>query len=126
MGALDFGAQKLYHAQANDTVNRETFVGFMDDLIAKIAKPTPTFIVLDNARIHHGLDAATELRWMTQFNTSLCYLLAYSPELNKIEILWKQAKYHWRAFVTWSNESFRAEVAQLLNGFGSKFKINFA
>ncbi|WP_422646233.1 transposase, partial [Xenorhabdus nematophila] len=28
----------------------------------------------------------------------LLYLPAYSPELNLIEIVWKQAKYHWRRF----------------------------
>ena len=66
----------------------------MDDLLPRIAKPTPTFFILDNARIHHGLDPATTLRWMTKFNTVLCYIPPYSPELNMIEILWMQAKYH--------------------------------
>jgi hypothetical protein len=42
-----------------------------------------------------------------------------------IEILWKQAKYHGREFVTWPKDTFRFEVAALLDGFGTKFQINF-
>lgn len=126
MGALDFVGQRLYHAQATTTVNRETFVDFMADLIPKIAKPIPTFIILDNARIHHGLDDSLTLRWRQEFNTFLCYLPPYSPELNLIEILWKHAKYHWREFTTWSKDAFRSKISELLDGFGTKFKINFA
>ena len=125
MGALDFAGQRLYHQQVAGTVNREIFVAFFDGLLPQIAKPTPTFIVLDNARIHHGLDDETTWRWMTEYNTFLCYLPPYSPELNMIEILWKQAKYHWRAFVTWSKDTLRENVRELLDGYGSKFQINF-
>ena len=125
MGALDFAGQRLYHAQATGTVNRQTFVDFMERLIPQIAKPEPTFIILDNARIHHGLDDSLTLRWMKEFNTFLCYLPPYSPELNMIEILWKQAKYHWREFVTWSKGTFREKVSELLDGFGTKFQIGF-
>lgn len=126
MGALDFARQRLYHVQGASTVNRETFIDFMEHLIPQIAKPVPTFIILDNARIHHGLDDSLTLRWMKEFNTFLCYLPPYSPELNMIEILWKQAKYHWREFATWSKETFRPRVSELLDGFSTKFQINFA
>ena len=64
MGALDFAGQRLYHAQATSTANREIFIDFMDRLITKIAKPMPPFIILDNAGIHHGLDDSLTLRWM--------------------------------------------------------------
>ncbi len=126
MGALDFAGQRLYHAQATTTVKRETFVDFMERLLPQIAKPVPTFIVLDNARIHHGLEDSLTLRWMTEFNVFLCYLPPYSPELNLIEIVWKQAKYHWREFATWSKDTFRTKVSELLDGFGTKFQIGFA
>ncbi|WEF29177.1 hypothetical protein PYR66_05475 [Klebsiella aerogenes] len=29
----------------------------------------------------------------------------YGPELNLIEIVWKQAKYHWRRFITWTKDT---------------------
>lgn len=125
MGALDFGAQRLHHQQVTGSVIRETFVAFMEDLIPKIAKPEPTFIILDNARIHHNLDEQITARWLIQFNTVLCYLPPYSPELNMIEILWKQAKYFWRKFETWTKESFKEKISDMLDGFGSKFQISF-
>lgn len=54
------------------------------------------------------------------------YLSPYSPELNMIEILWKQAKYHWRYFVIWTKETIGDEVRNLLDGYGTKFQISFA
>jgi transposase len=62
---------------------------------------------------------------MTQHKVFLCYLPPYSPELNMIEILWKQAKYHWREFVTWTKETLPEKVRELLDGYGSKFQISF-
>ncbi len=128
MGALNFASQRLHFKQVIGTVNRETFIEFMDDLIPQIAKGKniPTFIILDNARIHHGLDDSITLRWMKAYNTFLCFIPPYSPELNMIEILWKHAKYHWRDFVTWTKETFREHVQELLEGFGTKFQINFS
>jgi transposase len=37
----------------------------------------------------------------------------YSPELNLIEIVWKHAKYRWRRFVTWTNETIPTGIAKL-------------
>lgn len=125
MGALNFAHPQLIHQQAVGTVKRPTFVAFIDHMLLQVATTKPTFIVLDNAKIHHGLDHEITTRWLTMHNATLVYLPPYSPELNMIEILWKQAKYHWREFVTWSKDTFRTEVAALLDGFGTKFQINF-
>jgi transposase len=56
--------------------------------------------VLDNARNHHGIDQEKLDGWMINHRLLLMHLPPYSPELNPIEIVWKQAKYHWRRFVT--------------------------
>ncbi|KVD55020.1 transposase [Burkholderia ubonensis] len=53
-------------------------------------------------------------------------LPAYRPELNKIEIDWRQLKYRWRNFVTWTKETIDAELAELLRGNGSAFHTNFS
>ncbi|WP_372450347.1 transposase [Paraburkholderia aspalathi] len=50
----------------------------------------------------------------------------YSPELNLIEIVWKHFKYHWRRFTTWTKETIDAKLEILLNGYGSKFQVNFS
>ncbi len=53
------------------------------------------------------------------------YLPPYSPELNAIEMLWKQAKYHWRSFKTWARDKLLTEVKELLDDYGSKFHVSF-
>ncbi|WP_248295517.1 hypothetical protein [Paraburkholderia sp. UYCP14C] len=35
-------------------------------------------------------------------------------------------KYHWRRFATWTKETIDAELEILLNGYGSKFQVNFS
>ncbi|MBE8597648.1 transposase [Xenorhabdus sp. BG5] len=82
--------------------------------------------MLDNARIHHGLEKEIERRWLQEHNLFLLYLPAYSPELNLIEIVWRQAKYHWRRFITWTQETMEYELNTLLAGYGNKFAINFS
>jgi hypothetical protein len=56
MGALNFAHPQLIHQQAVGTVKRPTFVAFIDPMLLHIATSKSTFIVLDNAKIHHGLD----------------------------------------------------------------------
>lgn len=98
-----------------------------DAWLATITELTIEALTLrGNARIQHGLDDSLILRWMKEFNPFLCYLPPYSPELNMIEILWKQAKCHWREFATWSKESFRSKISELLDGLDSRFQISFA
>ncbi len=87
MGALNFAHPQLIHQQAVGTVKRPTFVAFIDHVLLHVATSKPTFIVLDNDKIHHGLDDEITPRGLTLRNTSLVYLPPYSPELNMIEIL---------------------------------------
>jgi hypothetical protein len=45
--------------------------------------------------------------------------------LNAIEILWKQAKYFWRRFLTLSGMALHDEVDALMPGFGTDYTITF-
>ncbi|MFL6717326.1 MAG: transposase [Burkholderiaceae bacterium] len=56
----------------------------------------------------------------------LYYLPPYSPELNRIEILWKQPKYFWRRFCSLKGEELLNEANSISNAFGTDFTINFA
>lgn len=40
----------------------------------------------------------------------LYYLPPYSPELDRIEILWKHAKYDWRRFASINGAALREEI----------------
>ncbi|WP_157652061.1 transposase [Burkholderia ubonensis] len=125
LGALDYGANLLIHATHARSIKGPTVVRFIDDLLA-VDDDRPTVIVLDNASIHHGIDEATRDRWLIDHKAVLIYPPAYSPELNKIEIVWRQLKYRWRRFVTWTKETIDAELADLLAGYGAKFQTSFS
>jgi hypothetical protein len=63
-------------------------------------------------------------RWARQ-GLHLYYLPPYSPELNRIEIVWKHAKYFWRLFVAMSGAALLEEIRSLVKGFGTEFTVNF-
>jgi transposase len=82
-------------------------------------------VVLDNASIHHAIDPEVHERSLREHRMQKFYLPPYSPELDLFEIVWKQAKDHWRHFVTWAKETIDDEVRSLLGAYGTKFQINF-
>jgi transposase len=125
VAALNFADNSFVYAASARTVKGPDIVSFLDSLIRQ-GEGRPTMIVLDNASIHHSIDQATLDRWFMEHKALLFYLPPYSPELNLIEILWKHFKYHWRRFVTWTKETIDAELAELLNGYGTKFQVNFS
>ncbi|MGF1761413.1 transposase, partial [Photobacterium sagamiensis] len=125
LGALDYAANTFQYEITDKSVTRTTVVKFLEQ-VAEQGDDRLTFIVLDNARMHHGIDQKTLEHWLMQHYMILVYLPAYSPELNLIEILWKQAKYYRRRFITWSKETLEAEIAALLDGYGNLFEISFS
>ena len=65
------------------------------------------------------------MEWMSH-RVHLVYLSAYSPELNLIEILWRQMKYAWLPLSAYlSFDHLSMEVCRLLDGYGSERTINF-
>ncbi|HSN23555.1 MAG TPA: IS630 family transposase [Methylomicrobium sp.] len=106
-------------------VVRDDMIAFFDQLAAQ-PHTIPRIVVLDNASIHKGpIIEERRKQWATK-DLYLYYLPPYSPELNKIEILWKQAKYYWRHFVSLTGNELHAEINSLMEGFGKAFTINFA
>lgn len=60
--------------------------------------------------------------WRIDHKAVLFYLPAYSFEFDMIRIVWRQLKYRWRCFVTWTRETIDAELADLLAWYGTNFK----
>lgn len=123
LGALDFGANTLAYHVASSSIKGDAVIAFLE-LVAQQGDERPTEVVLDNASIDHAIDPQAHERWLREHRMQLFYP-PYSPELNLIEIVWKQAKYRWRNFVTWTKETIDDEVRRLLDGYGTKFQINF-
>ncbi|WP_429260203.1 transposase [Paraburkholderia sp. GAS334] len=125
IGALDFGKNALIHASHTRTVKGRRVVEFIEARLLKDDGKL-TVIVLDNASIDHSIIRVTLGHWFIEHKTLLFYLPPYSPELNLSENVWKHFKYHWLRFVTWTKETIDAELAELLNGYGSKRQVNFS
>ncbi|MDE1480733.1 IS630 family transposase [Xenorhabdus bovienii] len=125
LGALNYTDNSLFYQTVSGHITRANVIDFLAQ-VAKQGDNCLTFLVLDNARIHLGIETKIKVEWLREHNMFLLYLPAYSPELNLIEIVWKQAKYHWRRFITWTKETMEEELNTLLGGYGNKFAINFS
>jgi transposase len=60
-------------------------------------------------------------------NIHIFNLPPYSPELNRIETLWRFMKYQWIPFDAYASfENLRQSVNDILSNVGKQFTISFA
>lgn len=126
LGALDYAANTLTYTLHEASIKRPDVVAFIDRLAQPHRDGKLTFVVLDNASIHRHIDAEKIRTWLGNHQLILFPLPPYSPELNLIEILWKQAKYYWREFTAWSKQNLLREVNDIFQAYGEKFEISYA
>jgi transposase len=106
------------------SVTTEVVVACFDKFVEKITKKT--VVLIDNASMHtsNGFKENIE-KWEAQ-GLIIQNIPAYSPELNKIEILWRKIKYEWLDFSAY--ESFTAlkeALNNILANIGQEYCINF-
>ena len=107
------------------SITSEVVIACFDSFIETITKPT--IVIIDNASIHHSELFNSKIGEWEEKNLFLLYLPPYSPELNKIEILWKHIKYYWLKFDAYmSFDSLRNELNDVLCNIGRKHRINFS
>jgi transposase len=86
----------------------------------------PCIVIVDNASTHTSAAFLERLDDWKARGVGLHYLPAYSPELNLIEILWRKIKYEWLPLSCYTSyENLKKSVLEVLNNFGSKYKITF-
>jgi transposase len=119
LGALDYRTGHLEYDLHMTNVTQKEVKDFLQRLAERSDPKRMTVIVLDNARIHHAITQEQLDIWLCDYRFCLWFLPTYSPELNLIEHLWKQAKYHWRRFKTWKANELSFCVNNLL-GLASK------
>lgn len=125
LGFLSRAGKLVYHT-TTDTVTTETVIEAFDLFVAQKDPDTFAVVVLDNASMHRSRAFQRKIvDWMSQ-RVHLIYLSAYSPELNLIEILWRQMKYLWLPMNAYlSFDRLCDEVNRLLGGYGTDHAINF-
>lgn len=89
-----------------------------------------TYIILDNASIHKSkMFKICMEAWQDQ-GLEFVFLPPYSPELNRIELLWKQLKYFWFNYSVFSSPKnlytrVKREVERIMRQIGRYYKIHF-
>jgi len=107
------------------SVDADVVVACFDAFSLTLNKPT--FVILDNAPVHHGQIFEDEIEKWEDRGLFLYYLPPYSPELNLIEILWKHIKYYWLPRTAYKGFTFlREELDKVLSNIGKSYKITFA
>jgi hypothetical protein len=96
LGALRQDGKLVWCAQQRPTVRDHVIASF--DRLSEASHSNPRIMVIDNAAIHKSEAMESKRQQWAAQGLHLYYLPLYSPELNRIEILWKQAEYYWRRF----------------------------
>ena len=84
-----------------ESVNSRWFYAYLMGVAAQVKRSyqVPLVLIVDNASIHRSKQMVDWRKLLVQeYSTTLYFLPAYSPELNRIEMVWKQMKYNWRDF----------------------------
>jgi transposase len=74
------------------TLTSDDLLGYLRDRLP--AAGVPRVVVLDNAGIHTSKVVKAARPGLAKLGVYLYYLPAYSPELNRIEPVFKQVKHH--------------------------------
>jgi transposase len=124
-GFLSSDGKNFQGYQKEGTMKSVDVIGFFDDFAQGINQPT--LVVLDNASIHKSHEFKANMKRWEEKDLHLYFLPPYSPELNKIETLWRKMKYEWINFDAFSSfQSLRENLNQLIQQIGKKYTINFA
>lgn len=87
----------------------------------------PTVLVLDNASIHRAHVVQARLAEWAAKGLTRRFLPPYSPELNRIELLWHRCKYYWvKPEHYQSDDTLFQRVEQVLKQVGTTYTITFA
>ena len=82
-------------------------------------------IIIDNASIHKAKAMEPMVELLEKSSVTFCYLSTYSPELNRIETLWHMMKYVWMQVKCRDHKTLKADIMEILDNFGSKYKLAF-
>ncbi|WP_051299724.1 IS630 family transposase [Methylobacter luteus] len=122
IGAL-LSSGELMLAKLWKSVNGLWFFGFLMALVERINKPL--VVILDNASIHTTKKLAPYWELLKNKGMQFYFLPPYSPELNRIEMLWYKMKYEWLPFKSFTPAELEQAIDEITVGFGSQYQLTF-
>jgi hypothetical protein len=115
---------KLCSWMVEGSINSDAVIDFLDQFTTQITKKT--IVVIDNAPIHRSKKFMAKIAEWKQLDLFIYFLPPYCPELNLIEILWRQIKYYWLPFDAFLNfQNLKERLRNTLNKIGTKCQIKF-
>lgn len=114
----------LFFEMHETTYDADKCIGFMDRFVAQTKKKT--VVILDNSPIHKSKKFMTKINEWKEQDVLIFFLPPYSPELNRIEILWRRIKYQWiplDAYLCFQN--LKERLSFVLNNVGKQYDIIF-
>lgn len=125
LGFLRHDGRRLHSTLLEGTVDAKA-VGSCFDLFAKTVRKT-TYVVLDNAPAHQSEEFLKKIAALTTRGIRCFFLPPYSPELNRIEILWRFVKNHWIPLDAYQSlQKLNASLMDIFANVGSRYRISFA
>jgi transposase len=111
------------------SVNSDMVIAIFDYFVKNLSKGEKVTVILDNAPTHTSNNFKDNIEEWEEKGLTLYFIPPYSPELNRIEILWRFMKYHWiRVNDYASSLSLENYIDGILcsYGVGKTYEINFA
>ena len=108
------------------SVNSEVVIACIDDFTTKITRKT--ILVIDNAPTHTSKAFLSKVEEWEEKGLIILNIPPYSPELNKIEILWRKIKYEWIPFSAYESfQSLKDSLHHILSNISraEEYKIDF-
>ena len=123
LGAM-LSSGELFTVKLWETTTSLLFAGFLGLLTEHVGKPLT--VILDNASVHKAKAIQPYLKLLAKKGLTLYFLPPYSPELNRIEMLWHKMKYKWMAFKARDAKTLEADIDEILDGFGTHYRMTFS
>ena len=122
---MSHDGKKLESYIFEDSVNSDVVIACFDKFSENLK--CDTIVIIDNAPTHTSNSFKEKIIEWKKKGLFLKFLPAYSPELNKIEILWRFMKQKWIEFSSYSSyDLLKENICEILKLFGTKYLINFS
>lgn len=106
-------------------ITSQFIMDHLDKLSFSVKKET--FVVLDNARVHHAKLLKERLHVWQQRGLFLFFLPTYSPHLNIAETMWRKLKREWLVPEDYlEKDGLLYAVNRCMANIGTHLKINFS
>ena len=110
------------------TINSDFLIAIFDDFVKQLPKNSKTIVILDNAPTHRSNLFQDKIKEWEKEGLIFYFLPTYSPQLNRIEILWRFMKYHWIEIKDYASfQTLENYIYDVLARYGKidGFEINF-